>query len=607
MGQPPELRELPDGVADFATIRNPARNYVYADKTKLLHGLLENPDKPYFLSRPRRFGKSLLVSTLEAILEGRRELFEERQDESTGRSIGGLWIAGPESDYHWRPGPVISLSLADVASASVKKLESLLRAKLNSVALDEDLELKEVEPSARFGELIQKLSKKYDGQKVAVLIDEYDAPILRQITKPKLAVEVRETLAIFYATLKACEKLRGFTFITGVTKFAQASLFSSLNNLDDLTLKEDYAAICGLTVEGEFEALFGDRLGLALERLTAEGVLTPGQTEDDLRAKILNKYDGYSWDGRTKGLNPWSILKYFEELNFVDYWAISGSPSFLIELIKKNYVSLDCFKANNNFNYESNAIDIDYFNSPTGAKSWNPTILMFQTGYLTIHSSIKTDQGQSFNLKIPNVEVKNSVIKFLMPFVETTIASNVNTLCLKHAKALVASLSNLDSRGFEAAFGSFLAQIPYQMHLAYEAYYHTVLSFALILADQSYCAEPSTGDGRADVSLRTAAGNVHVIEIKHRKESKTENGDEPPAAEMIDQALQAMCDEAMAQIDGKRYVLPHQGGGYPVYKTALAVYGRTRVKVEFREADNWTLEETGQGQLVVMRAGGQRS
>jgi hypothetical protein len=226
---------------------------------------------------------------------------------------------------------------------------------------------------------------------------------------------------------------------------------------------------------------------------------------------------------------------------------------------------------------------------------------MFQTGYLTISNSIDTIQGNTVSLTIPNTEVKNSIIYFLMPFIGTEDAKSINALCLERAKTLVDSLSNCDPKGFEDAFGSLLADIPYQIHLPYEAYYHTALIFALILADQPYYAEPSTGEGRVDVSLRTAAGSVHVIEIKHRKESKTKN--KPPTAEMIDQALRAMLDEAMAQIDDRRYVLPHQGGSYPVYKTAVAVYGRTRVKVEFREAANWTWEKTPHGPRVVMRAG----
>jgi hypothetical protein len=231
---------------------------------------------------------------------------------------------------------------------------------------------------------------------------------------------------------------------------------------------------------------------------------------------------------------------------------------------------------------------------------------MFQTGYLTINNSYETVDGKFFSLKLPNTEVKNSTIRFLMPFAKIKTPKRVNLFCREQAKALVASLSNLDPRVFEAAFGSFLACLPYQIHVAHEAYYHTVLVLALVLADQPYYAEPSTGDGRADLSLRTAAGNVHVVEIKHREAPKTPKGEKPPTAEMIDEALQTMCNEAMTQIDGKRYVWPHLGGGDSVYKTALAVYGRTWVKIELRQADNWTLEETPQGRLVVMRPGGRR-
>jgi hypothetical protein len=170
---------------------------------------------------------------------------------------------------------------------------------------------------------------------------------------------------------------------------------------------------------------------------------------------------------------------------------------------------------------------------------------------------------------------------------------------------MAASLSNLDPRGFKAAFSSLLASIPHQIHLPCEAFHHTALVFALLLAGQPYYAEESTGDGRADVSLMTAAGNVHVVEIKCRERPNPENGDKPPAEDMVGKALQAMIDEAMDQIDKKKYVLPHQGSGAPVYKTALAACGRTYVRVEFVKADNWTMDKnTLQGPRVEMRPGG---
>jgi hypothetical protein len=200
MSQPPNLRKLPIGVADFATIRNPEKNFVCADKIKIFHESLQNPDKPCFLSRPRHFGKTLLVSTLEAIPHARRDLFEERQDESTGRFKEGLWIAGPESSAEVgipsapRAG---HQPLVNVASTSVEKLENQLNLKLDPVALDENLELKGDEPPVRLAELMRKLSMRYDPQKVAVLIEKYDATVLRGITNPVLAVKIRNALAAF--------------------------------------------------------------------------------------------------------------------------------------------------------------------------------------------------------------------------------------------------------------------------------------------------------------------------------------------------------------------------------------------------------------------------
>ena len=191
------------------------------------------------------------------------------------------------------------------------------------------------------------------------------------------------------------------------------------------------------------------------------------------------------------------------------------------------------------------------------------------------------------------------MINFLLPFSETHIDTTIDSLSLNQAKALAASLSNRDSKGFEAAFGSLLASIPYQIHVPYEAYYQTVLIFALLWADQPYYAEQPTGEGRVDVSLRAADGSVHVIEIKHKKEPEAKYGGNPPAKDQIDKELRGLVDKAMAQIDFRKYAWPHQGGGAPVYKTALAVYGRTAVKIEFREAENWRLVETPWGSRVV--------
>ncbi|MDR0548370.1 MAG: AAA family ATPase, partial [Deltaproteobacteria bacterium] len=221
------MKEIPIGIADFFEIRQ--ENYFYADKTESLYNLLGG-ETPYFLSRPRRFGKTLLVSALEAILEGRRELFK------------GLWI--DSSDYDWTPNPVVHLSLTSIVTTSVEDLNRDLSAYLQNIAKLAGLTIYETNPTTFFRTLITDLYLKYN-RKVAVLIDEYDAPILAQIERPELAKEIRDATSSFYAVLKNVEKYRGFTFITGVTKFSKTSIFSSLNNFEDLTLDKNYATICG--------------------------------------------------------------------------------------------------------------------------------------------------------------------------------------------------------------------------------------------------------------------------------------------------------------------------------------------------------------------------
>ncbi|MDR2141316.1 MAG: AAA family ATPase, partial [Deltaproteobacteria bacterium] len=260
---------LPVGVADFQEIRE--SGYIYADKTEFLYNLLKYR-RPFFLSRPRRFGKSLLVSTIKAILRGQRELFK------------GLWI--DQSDYDWQPYPVLHLSLSAVRTDSVATVNNTLLSKVKNIADAEGLlSIQESTPESFFEALIKGLHTKY-GQKPAILIDEHDAPILSKITEPSLAAGIRDTLKLFYSVMKDMEEFRGFTFITGVTKFAQTPIFSGRNNLADLTLNRRYANICGFTID-EFDTLFQDRLEESLEELKEFGEIDQTDTAVDLRRKIL--------------------------------------------------------------------------------------------------------------------------------------------------------------------------------------------------------------------------------------------------------------------------------------------------------------------------------
>ncbi|MDR2142023.1 MAG: AAA family ATPase, partial [Deltaproteobacteria bacterium] len=308
------MKDLPIGMADFEEIR--LADSVYADKTEFLRNLLK-VRKPYFLSRPRRFGKSLLVSTLEAILRGRRELFQ------------GLRI--DSSDYDWTTYPVIRFSMDSIYSDDPEEVKKELRHALDTIVSHESfspdcLELLKSSPSpgTYLASLIQELHLKY-GLKPAILIDEYDAPIIRHLDQPERANQVRKILQQFYSALKHAEKDRGFTFITGVTKFTKASIFSALNNLVDLTLDDDYANICGFTLE-EFDALFQDHLVETLGYFKSKADWATEWAIADLRREILAWYDGYSWDGKSRVLNPWSVLNFFRSNSFSNYWYNSGDP-----------------------------------------------------------------------------------------------------------------------------------------------------------------------------------------------------------------------------------------------------------------------------------------
>jgi hypothetical protein len=541
------MKENPYGIADFAEIRQ--ENFIYADKTELLYNLVR-VKRPYFLSRPRRFGKSLTVSTLEAILLGRRELFK------------GLWI--DSSDYDWTPNPVIHLSLDALTTESVEEMKSNLLFLLNIVARRENLTIESSNPTNCFISLINELNLKYD-RKVAILIDEYDAPILNKITKPQQADQIREALKEFFVVIKNTEKYRGFTFITGVTKFTQTSIFSGLNNLVDLTLDKNYSNICGFTLD-EFDLMFVEHLQPTLDVLKSEGAISQDADITDLKQEILANYDGYSWDGRTRVLNPWSILGFFREKAFKNFWFYSGSPSFLVNLIKERQMDFQFFSADNYINSDLNAVDIGDF---------NPLAVMFQAGYLTV----KKVENLQYYLKFPNLEVKASLIPLLLYFDKPL---NQSLLISRQAKDMLNFFFKRDTHGFTKFFRSLLNQIPHNNHLPYEAYYQTVFILALALADQPFEVEGKTGEGQFDIYLKSPEGDDYIVEIKYVKFGKVEKTNLTK--------LKKATQEALDQIEKTKYSLKFQGAGNKIYKTGMAIGGRSEVLIVFEEADNWFLE-----------------
>jgi hypothetical protein len=361
-------------------------------------------------------------------------------------------------------------------------------------------------------------------------------------------------------------------------------MFSSLNNLRDLTLWEDYAAICGFTVDDEFDALFGDRLGVALERLTAAGALSPGQTEADLRDAILEKYDGYSWDGRTRVLNPWSVLSFFLELYFGDFWVTTGQPSHLIKLLKRSdAVSQISICIDNDIN----AVDIESFNQEIKPLSSNITVLMFQAGYLTVNNVYYKDGKRQYLLKIPNNEVNSSLIQLLIGL-DSKQTGKIRTIAIQ-SQAIAASIANKDPAGFIEAFSCFLDVAPYHDHEPWEGYYLTSLLYALLFAGAICNPEGAVGGGRYDLHMRSEAGDDYIIEVKRLKKDDTESA-------------QSLAAAALEQIELKRYASMFKGGPGRVFKVAVVVSDRTCVLAVFEPVDNWTLATLADGTRKVAKA-----
>ena len=302
------MKKLPLGLQSFRKIVD--GDYVYVDKTQYIYNLINNGCY-YFLSRPRRFGKSLLLDTIAEAMSGNKELFKD------------LFIY--DSDYNFEKYPVLRLDMSNIANETPEILKEELSGELNKRVKSEGFDFEYSTPSAVFKNLIEALCKKY-GQRVVVLIDEYDKPILDHIINTETAEANRKVLSGFYGVMKSLDACLRLTFITGVTKFTKTSIFSEMNNLLDLTLTKKYSNICGIAVD-DLAEYFGEHI----ENLAT---LNSFKRYSNIHDEILAWYDGYSWDGETRVINPFSLLSFFEQERFSSFWYASGTPKFLMDLIK---------------------------------------------------------------------------------------------------------------------------------------------------------------------------------------------------------------------------------------------------------------------------------
>jgi len=490
------------------------------DKTPVIHRLITGSGKAFFLSRPRRFGKSLLCSTLEALFEGRRELF--------GEVAGQPGLAIDSLDWGWKRHPVIRLDLnGEVYSNGVEALHTALYEELKEEAERNGVELSDqtgpVSISSRFKHLIRKAYEKA-GERVVVIIDEYDKPLLETMDQPEIHEKIRLELKGFYGVLKSYDKYLRFVFITGVTKFAHVSIFSDLNMLSDLTLDPRYADICGWRQE-EVEQNFGPEI---------EAVLTKtGRERGKYMEELRQYYNGYRFSEELLTVyNPFGLLNHFDKGGkFSPYWYETGSPSFLIKLIQKQKINI----------LNLNNLRIGYENFyKFDIESMDAVTVLYQSGYLTI--SDYDQEREKFVLDYPNLEVRSSFSKSLIGQYLMVSKESANTLFNK----LPDSLLDGDIGGAIDALRQLLASVPYDIIKETENYYQTAVHLIFTIFGLKCRSEVRIADGRIDTLVETS-NFVYCFEFK----------------------LDKSADEALAQINSKDYLLPWAGSGKKLFKVGV--------------------------------------
>ena len=495
-------RRLPIGIQTFRELRE--QDCYYVDKTAYIRRLLDE-GKHYFLSRPRRFGKSLFLDTCKELFEGNEPLFE-------GLAIHDEW------DWSVRH-PVLRLDFSSGNYQGPDDLRKEVTAQLN--ALEDEAEIIPRDDAAppRFRHLMKALHKR-TGRRVAVLVDEYDKPILDALDAPDVARANRDFLRGLYSTVKFSDAHIRFTFLTGVSKFSKVSLFSGLNNLKDITLDARYSAICGYT-DADLDAVFAPEL--------------PGLD----RGQIRDWYNGYSWLGEEKVYNPFDILLLFDKRKFGAWWFETGTPAFLVETLFQRQVSslaLDDLVGSSDL---LSAFDVD--DMATEA-------LLFQTGYLTITDEEDLGGEPLYRLGYPNREVRQSLnrslLRYLVKDASRQMANSVRLYRLLEAN---------DFTGLETLFQAFFAGIPYEWYTnndiaGYEGYYASVFYSYFAALGLDIAVEDSSSHGRLDMAVRFN-GNVYLFEFK--------------VVEMTPEGA------AMAQLKEKRYADKYRGLGQPIYLVAV--------------------------------------
>jgi hypothetical protein len=511
---------LPVGISTFEDIIR--GGYLYVDKTPWIYELVRHPKGPYFLSRPRRFGKSLMVSILAEVFAGNRALFK------------GLWI--DSSDYEWQPHPIIRIdfSLNPVTNAS--ELEEAIKKEVNLIAQQNQLTLSDGKSHQQFRELIYKL---YGEGQVVILIDEYDKPIIDNLSNIEEAKRIRELLKSFYTVIKGMDQYVRFVFLTGISKFSKVGVFSGLNNLEDLTMSPAFSAAVGIT-EQELRDNFGEHI----TSLAAQEELS----EEELLAKIKTWYDGFCFSVACQPVyNPYSLLLLFKQKLFENYWFETGTPSFLVKLIKER--DYDIRKL------DPLTVGKSAFSSYELEKL-NVVPILFQTGYLSIKGYNK--KRRLYDLSYPNYEVENSFLEYLLDDFSRVDKGSTDPLLWQLLDALEAS----DFDEFFEIMAIFFANVPYDIQIAKERYYQTIFYLILKLMGLKVDAEARTNKGRIDTVVELDSGII-IFEFK----------------------LDGTAAEALQQIKQRDYAQKYRILGKKIYLVGVNFDSKKR------EIAAWQMEE----------------
>ena len=511
-------RRLPIGIQTFRELRE--ENAYYVDKTPYIRRLLDE-GKHYFLSRPRRFGKSLFLDTLKELFEGSEELF------------AGLYI---HDRHKWSEcNPVVRLSFGSANFKEPGRLDEDVTLQLEYLEEEARIPPRRVNAASRFRRLLQTLHRK-TGRRVAVLVDEYDKPILDALEEPAMACANRDYLRGLYGVIKDCDAHVRFTFLTGISKFSKVNLFSQLNNLTDLTLEPPFSAICGYTEE-DLDSVFAPELG-GLDR-----------------AQVREWYNGYSWLGTEKVYNPYDVLLLLRRRQFAAHWFETGTPAFLVDTLFGRRVSSPSLQQTLSTEDLLSAFDVEDIGTEA---------LLFQTGYLTITGEQRLGGIALYRLDYPNREVRESLNRVLLRrLVQDTRQQTANSIRLARL------LETHDCAGLKELFHAFFASIPYEWYTnndiaKYEGYYASVFYSYFAALGYGTTVEESSSHGRLDMAVRTG-GHVYLFEFKVAEMS-------PPGS-------------ALAQLKERDYAAKYRGSGETIHLIGVEFSRETRNVTAFEVAD----------------------